>query len=186
MSSQWFINLLLLTAVIYCSSDAYDLIYPSIPHLNYSSPFTPLVLTGAAALLIISIPLVQLLPLRFTFLILGLLPFFFTHPFTQYTLLPFALQLAQPHFKATRARFTRFVDNDHLEDKHWRSELKEVYLWENERWAAISGGDDSVFTDSSWSKSNLRPGERKAWTRGRDGWSGVAEDGSGDVRSVIL
>ncbi|KAI0771430.1 hypothetical protein BC629DRAFT_1595665 [Irpex lacteus] len=166
-------------------SDAYDLIYPSIPHLNYSSPFTPLVLTGAAALLIISIPLVQLLPLRFTFLILGLLPFFFTHPVTQYTLLPFALQLAQPHYKATRARFTRFVDNDHLEDKHWRSELKEVYLWENERWAGISGGDDSVFTDSSWSKSNLRPGERKAWTRGRDGWSGVAEDGSGDVSSNL-
>jgi hypothetical protein len=28
--------------------------------------------------------------------------------------------------------------------------------------------------------------ERGAWTRGRDGWSGVGEDGSGEVRSVFF
>lgn len=95
-------------------------------------------------------------------------------------------QLAQPHYKAARVRLTRFIDNDQLEDKHWRSELKEVYLWENERWVGVPGVDESVLSGSSWSKNNLRPGERKAWTRGRDGWSGVAEDGSGDVKSVFF
>ena len=83
-------------------------------------------------------------------------------------------------------RLTRLIDNDQLEDKHWRSELKEVYLWENERWTGVPGVDESVLSESSWSKNNLRPGERKAWTRGRDGWSGVAEDGSGDVKSVLF
>ena len=61
---------------------------------------------------------------------------------------------------------------------------REVELWENERWAGAGSDVDSAPTDAGWSKDNLRPVERKAWTRGRDGWSGVADDGSGDVRSV--
>ncbi|KAL0573022.1 hypothetical protein V5O48_008933 [Marasmius crinis-equi] len=31
---------------------------------------------------------------------------------------------------------------------------------------------------AGWSKGNLKSGERAAWTRGRDGWSGVGADGS--------
>ena len=61
---------------------------------------------------------------------------------------------------------------------------REVELWENERWVrgSASVSDDSTAVDGTWSKSNLKPGERLAWTRGRDGWSGVADDGSGEVR----
>jgi hypothetical protein len=76
-----------------------------------------------------------------------------------------------------RARLTRLIDDDRLKDRHWQSELREVELFENERWAAGEG--------IGWNKANLKPGERVAWTRGRDGWSGVTADGSGDVRSVV-
>ena len=68
----------------------------------------------------------------------------------------------------------RFVDDDKLEDKHLKSELREVELWENER-----VGKDG------WGKAYLRSTERKGWTRGRDGWSSSNPDGSTDVRSVL-
>lgn len=71
-------------------------------------------------------------------------------------------------------RMARIVDDDRLEDRHWRSELREVELWENERYSD---------KDKGFSKASLRPGERKAWTRGRDGWSDEGPDGNGDVRS---
>ncbi len=132
------------------------------------------------------LPLVNLLPLRATFFILGLVPFSLTHPFTRYSLSPALLQLVLPRLKLIRAGLTRLVDNDRLEDKHWRSELREVELWENERWLLPTSGDESLQLGSCWSKVNLKPGERRAWTRGRDGWSGVADDGSGDVRSARL
>ena len=34
----------------------------------------------------------------------------------------------------------------------------------------------------TWSKANLRPGERKGWTRGRDGWGGVRPSAGPGVR----
>lgn len=87
----------------------------------------------------------------------------------------------------------RVVDDDRLEDKHWMTEIQEVELWENERWSPAGTGttspteaDGTMLVDVGWSKGNLKPGERKGWTRGRDGWSAVAEDGSGDVRSVVI
>lgn len=159
---------------------------PAIPHLNYSSPYTSLILTIVAVTSMLSIPLVQLIPLRAAFLVIGLAPFFVTHPCTRFTLIPLVNQVISSHVKRTRVRFARLVDNDRLEDKHWRSELKEVYLWENERWAGVAGSEDDGITEAGWSKSNLRPTERRGWTRGRDGWSGVSDDGSGDVRSVSL
>lgn len=155
-----------------------------VPHLNHSTPYTPIIFTLVTAAFIVLLPLVNLLPLRVTFLVLGLAPFVFTHPFFRFTVGPLLFELAARQLVGLRVKWTRFVDNDHLEDKHWRSELKTVELWENERWAG-STAEDSGVNDGGWSKSNLRPGERKSWTRGRDGWSGVSDDGSGDVRSVL-
>jgi hypothetical protein len=37
--------------------------------------------------------------------------------------------------------------------------------------------------DQGWSKSNLKLGERNAWTRGRDGWTGIGPNE--EIRSVI-
>jgi hypothetical protein len=57
--------------------------------------------------------------------------------------------------------------------------MLEVELFENERWAVGAG----------WKAAHLRAGERRGFTRGRDGWS--AGDGDvkgfeyGNVRSVI-
>ena len=122
--------------------------------------------------------------MRTTFLIVGLAPFLVTHPFTLHTILPLLLEATAKRLVRLRVMLMRLVDNDRLEDKHWCSELKVVELWENERWVTPSGSEDNNSIHAGWSKSNLRPGERKPWTRGRDGWSGVSDDGSGDVRSV--
>jgi hypothetical protein len=157
-----------------------------VPHLSHSSPYTPIIFTLVVAALIISIPLVNFLPMRTTFLVLGLTPFVLTHPFTRYMVYPLLLDATARHLVTLRVQFMRLVDNDRLEDKHWVSELKTVELWENERWAALAGIDDTTSLHTGWSKTNLRPGERKPWTRGRDGWSGVSDDGSGDVRSVLF
>lgn len=75
-------------------------------------------------------------------------------------------------------RITRLVDNDRLEDHHLKSVLREVELWENERYGPISGGG------SGFGKAQLKTGERKGWTRGRDGWSQLDAEGNGDVRCV--
>ncbi|TFK26833.1 hypothetical protein FA15DRAFT_666970 [Coprinopsis marcescibilis] len=79
----------------------------------------------------------------------------------------------------------RIIDNDRLTDMCWNSEMHEVELWENERFGTTSGdggigvqvsGEQpapSASKNNKWSKGNLRAGERTAWTRGRDGWSGI-------------
>jgi hypothetical protein len=149
-------------------------------------------------------------------LFIGLLPFFFTHPFTRASLLPaIGPTILSPFWKTCFSWFHRVLDDDKLEDKHWRAELRQVEVFENERWnpnsreasgsisSPVSGLSGSGFTGSQppgahdtagvgdgkfyrtgWGKSNLKSGERKAWTRGRDGWSGIAE--GGDVRFVFF
>ena len=165
------------------SSDGYDFAIQFVPFMTYSSPYTSLILSFVLVSFLALVPLVNIIPIRTTCLVIGLLPFLVTHPFTQHTLFP-ALQRSGAVLNSLRQRALRFVDDDKLEDKHWRTELREVELWENERWVrgSASGSDDSTAVDGTWSKSNLKPGERLAWTRGRDGWSGVADDGSGEVR----
>ncbi|KAG6864795.1 hypothetical protein C0991_007125 [Blastosporella zonata] len=140
----------------------------------------------------------------------------------------------------------RLRDNDRLDDTCWSAEMREVELWENERFvsrvrpgvnnvpvhmpaypdgtgidanaklthspaASFSGlPSDSPLdmtprgskhhrfslppltmsniiastpepADSGWSKVNLRSGERRAWTRGQDGWGGIrSRSGSAD------
>jgi hypothetical protein len=110
------------------------------------------------------------------FLIGGLAPFAVTHPFIQRTFLHILSTLP---LRYCRARLVRLIDDDALKDLHWQSELREVELFENERWLAPGEG-------TGWSKTNLKTGERVAWTRGRDGWSAaVTPDGGGDIRSVV-
>ncbi|KAH6888820.1 integral peroxisomal membrane peroxin-domain-containing protein [Coprinopsis sp. MPI-PUGE-AT-0042] len=87
----------------------------------------------------------------------------------------------------------RMIDNDRLTDKTWNSEIAEVDLWENERLDSLIQHDPHAITQTSpWSKSHLKPGERAAWTRGRDGWNGVGTSGmasgieaSGEVSSNL-
>ena len=187
------------------SSDVDDAILPLIPHLTYQTPYTSLLLTASIITLLLSIPLVYLIPFRVAVLFIGLLPFFFTHPFTRTSLLPAISSIViSPFWKAGFSWFYRVLDDDRLDDKHWRAELRQVEVFENERWNPNSREASSSSTlsvsgsgflgpqdnagglkhyQTGWGKSNLKSGERKAWTRGRDGWSGIAD--SGDVRSVF-
>ncbi|KAH6893636.1 hypothetical protein BKA70DRAFT_833797 [Coprinopsis sp. MPI-PUGE-AT-0042] len=88
----------------------------------------------------------------------------------------------------------RMIDNDRLTDKTWNSEIAEVDLWENERLDSLIQHDPHAITQTSpWSKSHLKPGERAAWTRGRDGWNGVGTSGmasgieaSGEVSNLTF
>lgn len=90
----------------------------------------------------------------------------------------------------------RIIDDDALRDECWNAPMREVELFENERLdTSVVGNLDPVEEGDGiprrksvggWSKANLRPGERKAWTRGRDGWSGVGAGGAGAVRSLSL
>ncbi|KAF9474279.1 hypothetical protein BDN70DRAFT_815947 [Pholiota conissans] len=86
----------------------------------------------------------------------------------------------------------RIVDDDRLTDECWNSEMREVQLWENERWggplptdsptmAAATSSSSVAPAQKGWSKQNLRPGERTGWTRGRDGWNGGGPGGSGNI-----
>ena len=170
----------------YARSDGHDFAVQFVPYLTWSSPYSGLILTSVLVTLFAMIPLVYMLPMRATCLVAGLLPFAFTHPFTQHTLLPALQSGLGPLAIYVHACVFRLIDNDNLEDRHWRTELREVELYENERWAPGPSGssDDVTKAEGTWSKNHLKAGERKAWTRGRDGWSGVSDDGSGEVRSA--
>lgn len=159
------------------ASDLDDFVVPYIPHITHGSAYTPIIFTVTLVTFLGLLPVLPLIPMRALALVVGLTPFVLTHPFIRLHILP-ALLASVRYNKPLRARLVRTIDNDHLEDRHWNTEIKEVELWENERWSAEAGKGAG-----GWGKIHLKSGERSAWTRGRDGWSGVKEDGSGDVRS---
>lgn len=167
----------------------HDFALPALPYLTHASPYSPIILSFTLVSLFLLLLVLPFVPLRATFLVLGLVPFFFTHPFTLNTIIPFLFGKSLPLIKSVRMRVGRFVDDDRLEDRHLKTEMKEVELWENERWnpgtntsSGSLGSEDSALKAAGWSHDNLKLGERKAWTRGRDGWSGVSDNANGGVR----
>ncbi|KAF9447007.1 hypothetical protein P691DRAFT_672356 [Macrolepiota fuliginosa MF-IS2] len=170
------------------------------------SPYTPQILT---LLVVTFFPLLVLIhlptfPIREVALFVGLAPFIATHP-TVRALAPTLLHSAQISIPAILSRYERFItlihpsltkwihmpirttierfiDNDRLPDEIWRAEIREVELFENERYDGIPPVIES--TGQGWSKANLRQGERSAWTRGRDGWTGIGPED--EIRSVPL
>ncbi|PFH47925.1 hypothetical protein AMATHDRAFT_6307 [Amanita thiersii Skay4041] len=95
----------------------------------------------------------------------------------------------------------RILDNDKLTDVCWHAEMREVELWENERYVGPpiteSTSSSSILSSSpqksklaagkskgGWSKAHLRQGERGAWTRRRDGWNGFSPDGAGGFDAI--
>jgi len=156
------------------SADVHDAVLPYLLHLTFATSHTPLIFTITLLSTLLAIPFLSLIPLRPLFLIVGIAPFALSHPLTQHTITKLLPTLP---LRCWRARLTRLIDDDKLKDRHWQSELREVELFENERWLPGEG--------VGWGKASLKTGERVAWTRGRDGWSSVTEDGSGDVRSVV-
>ncbi|EPQ54424.1 hypothetical protein GLOTRDRAFT_111255 [Gloeophyllum trabeum ATCC 11539] len=201
-SVDWLANLQAIQNLMGFVSDAHDFVYPVVPHLTYSTPSTYPLLAFTTISFLLLLPLVSLLPVRPMFLVLGMAPFLVTHPFVRARIYPLvraflSLSPSSPaplpqHIVQSRKHIyttiIRALDDDRLEDRHWRSELREVELWENERWsgsASIGSDENSAAVLGTWSKTNLRATDRSAWTRGRDGWGGMQMDGSGDVSSNL-
>ncbi|KAL5524372.1 hypothetical protein ACEPAF_9512 [Sanghuangporus sanghuang] len=185
-SPEWFSNLQGIQNLMGVVGDLHDLIlYTVVPHLTFSTPYSYSILAATVVSLFGLLVILPFIPLRPVFLALGLLPFAFTHPLT----LAYLPVLVSPYAKQIRMKVTKLVDDDRLEDHHLKSVLKEVELWENERLGPGPSGTQ-VF-----SKTHLRPYERKGWTRGRDGWSsssnsdgkgtGTGKGGDGDVSSNL-
>lgn len=169
--------------MIVLSADGYDAAWPVVLHLSYSTSYTPHILTFTIMTFLLALPLLPLVPLRPLFLVLGLTPFVLTHPYTRHTL-PLFIAPFGSLLRRLRTQLGRLVDDDRLDDDKWHAELRQVELFENERWIAGTGAEAT--RGGTWSGANLKAGERVAWTRGRDGWSGISVDGGGDVRSVLL
>jgi hypothetical protein len=156
------------------SADVHDAVFPYLLHLTFATSYTPFIFTITLLSTLLVVPFLSLIPLRPLILVGGLAPFALFHPLAQRTLTQLLPTLPLCRW---RARLTRLIDDDKLKDRHWQSELREVELFENERWLPGEG--------AGWGKTSLKTGERVAWTRGRDGCSAITADGNGDVRSVV-
>ncbi|KAF7309941.1 hypothetical protein MIND_00366600 [Mycena indigotica] len=177
-------------------ADAEAMLQPYLPILTHRSPYSTHILTILFVSLLPGVIIVSLphFPLRTIALLAGVVPLLCTHPWVS-AHLPRLVAIAHANFEQTalikkirarmdmkgnaslRALTVRVLDDANLTDECWTAEIREVELFENERFA----GPDS--NHQEWSKSNLRDGERSGWTRGRDGWSGVG--GSGAVSSNL-
>ncbi|KAI9464913.1 integral peroxisomal membrane peroxin-domain-containing protein [Lactarius psammicola] len=167
-SAEWLANIQGIQNLMGAVADLHDAAFPHLLHLTFASPYTPYIFTITFLSTLLALPFLSLVPLRPLFLIGGLLPFAVTHPFIQRT---FSLIYSALPLRYCRARLGRFIDNDGLKDRHWQSELREVELFENERWIPGEG--------TGWSKTNLKTGERVAWTLP------VTADGGSDVSSNL-
>ncbi|KAF7968953.1 hypothetical protein HWV62_28797 [Athelia sp. TMB] len=180
-SPAWQANITAIQNLMGAVSDLDDLLLPYLPYITHKSPYTPLL----AAATIITLPMTVLVvctpafPLRLVALIAGWTVLGAGHPAVRGRLLPLLIARTKSD-KDIRCAIARAVDDDAMTDAVWRSELRSVELWENERWAdgtTSSGENGAGEAKEGWSKRNLKAGERVAWTRGRDGWSGVGEGG---------
>jgi len=126
-------------------------VLPLTPYLTHRSTYTSLLVTLTLLSFLTLLPILPLIPLRPLFFVLGVLPFAFTHPFTQGSIIPLLkggaisikggntstvlTGLTYAKYASLKMKLRRWIDDDRLEDKHWGAEMREVELWENERWA---------------------------------------------------
>ncbi|CAK5267429.1 unnamed protein product [Mycena citricolor] len=203
-SVDWQANIQAIQNLMGFVADAEVFVQRYLPYITNRSPQTPHVLTVLVFSLFPALALVSLpsFPVRTVALLAGILPFAFTHPLVQ-THLPAIIAFMHTHADASpvlsrlrqwawrahsggsalprswSALAVRVLDDANLTDQCWVADMREVELWENERYGTASG--DGVHPE--WSKANLRDSERAAWTRGRDGWSGLG--GQGGVNSNL-
>ncbi|KAJ3798752.1 integral peroxisomal membrane peroxin-domain-containing protein [Lentinula aff. detonsa] len=165
----------------------------SKPRSPYTLPFlTILILTLPLSVFFVTS---AIFPVRLAYFLCGAGPVLSLNPGfslpSQVMFDPYSFKLLR---KRVKTRLQRFLDDNNLSDEVWNSEMREVELWENERLdPAITPLSPTFFgasvpSNGGWSKSHLKSNDRAAWTRGRDGWSGVAVsggDGDGTVSSNL-
>ncbi|KAH7107211.1 Peroxin/Dysferlin domain-containing protein [Auriculariales sp. MPI-PUGE-AT-0066] len=167
-SAGWYANLQAIQNLMGAVSDGYDAALLAVPLATHASPYSTPLLVVLVVSFVAMLPVLPFIPLRPTFLVLGIAPLIVTHPVVQQRL-PAALVAQQPLIANARMSLQQFIDDDRLAPEVWYAPLESVELWENERWDT---------PHNLWSKQALQAGERRAWTRARDGWSGVDGEGS--------
>ncbi|KDN47738.1 hypothetical protein K437DRAFT_255747 [Tilletiaria anomala UBC 951] len=188
--------------------DGYDAIVPIVPYLNWSSYNRSLLVLQLSILTTIVMFFIgPLLPLRLIFLIGGEAVFISKHPWVQPVIEAVGKirasaangssndqQLRSVMRKRGREashRLRTWLELDRLEDSVWEKGWRDVEMFENERFGG-PGADSAVTTSTNkragWGAGNIRPGERKPWTKASDGWSAASElEGTGyelDLRQV--
>lgn len=215
-STEWYANLQAIQNLMGAVSDAHELVVPLVPHLTWSTSATrpillmtllslPLVLLpisirnlflGAGlGLLCIAHPIVQnglpgiiaqtMPAMRVVFeRLLDDLRMEERHVEARGGL---RLELRLPGFRtmhipstikaALGLRLPEAAPGQYPIPEPEEARMLEVELFENERWVAGAG----------WKATHLRAGERRGFTRGRDGWSAGDVKGVeyGNVRSVF-
>ncbi|KIJ53498.1 hypothetical protein M422DRAFT_775591 [Sphaerobolus stellatus SS14] len=154
-STDWFTNLQGIQNLMGTVSNAYDVALPWVPLLTWKSPYTHNLLTIAVVSMILLLPLVIYVPMRPVLLTLGLGPIILCHPMV----LRVISALVEPTSRTWRPKIQKLIDDDNLLEHHWNADIKDVELWENERWTPATG----------WSKTALKAGE-KPWTGGDGEW----------------
>lgn len=138
------------------SADAETALQPYIPYITNRKPQTPHLLTLLCVSLFPMLALVSLpaFPVRAVCLVLGIAPLLLTHPVVR-ALLPSLVALTLSHLDASpritklRAKLfsgpaprswtslgARLIDDANLTDQCWAAEMREVQLFENERFGA--------------------------------------------------
>ena len=137
-------------------SDLDDFIRPHIPCITHShsgsTPYTHIIFMLALTSFVGLLLILPLIPIRAVALFVGLTPLVLTHPVIRAHVVPPAQALTRS--KILRTWLGRKIDNDRLEDKHWNTEMKDVELWENERWNS-SLDSEGTTGDGGWGKIYL-------------------------------
>ncbi len=176
--------------------DGYDAIVPVVPYLNWSSYNRTLLLLQASIVATVAMFFLgPLLPLRLILLIGGEALFLATHPWVEPVVHAIGSlrasstpggkrseqlrSVVRKRRKEASHRLREWLELDRLDDQVFEHGWREVEMFENERFygtidAAAAGAVAPAAAGTlrqGWSAANLRPGERRSWTRGADGWT---------------
>lgn len=183
-------------------TDGYDAVAPVVPYLNWSSYRRTLLLFQASliltAVMFFGAPHI---PLRPILLIAGEGAFIATHPWvkpavtgllnkldeekrTGKTPLGRELNKMERMNREQQAKLSQWYDEDGLDDQVWQKGWRDVEMYQNERFAI-----ETAASASGWSAHNLQFGERRAFTKGPDGWTAKELDVAGyslDIRYICF
>jgi len=177
-SAAWLANIQGLQNLMGFISEVYDQVMPYVPLVTFKSrASTPLFLF----LLFTTLPL-MLLPVRLVMMAAGLAAFTITHPNIRHILFDPDGLLQQSRLVPYVLEGLRQLINDvSLSEEHVSSELKEISIYQNERWvwptsSQVSACNGNV-SQAGWKNgvSNLKPSDRGAWTKESDGSITVGE-----------
>ncbi|KAF8322741.1 hypothetical protein DL93DRAFT_2071698 [Clavulina sp. PMI_390] len=181
-SSAWLANIQAIQNLMGFVADAYDMLFPLTHLITFKShASTPIFLF----ILFTTIPL-TFLPLQLFTLIAGVGAFTLTHPLVRHHLFDKDGILQQSRIIPIVIQEGRSLVNDSsLSEEHiTAAELREVFIFQNERWSwpssaqTSSAGGSIIAAGWKGGVNSLKASDRGAWTRGADGSVTVGESSS--------